>query len=245
MSDQMNEEESKKPGHECGGCGVWVYPEDYCSECGHDPSEPVTYETIWQKLSNVDVKDQTAQRGKFTYLSWSWAWGVLMDHYPQAEYKFATPIIYADTSVEVRCIVTIDDCHREMWLPVMNHKNEAVKNPDARKISDSKMRCMVKCIAMFGLGHYIYAGEDVPVTATLTKAKAKGLYSELSKDMVDDVDSLEALKDWGERKASDINTLPEDWQDMIREEFKTARQFWIDRENDELFPGDKDGHLGD
>ena len=24
------------------------------------------------------------------------------------------------------------------------------------------MRCLVKCLAMFGLGHYIYAGEDLP-----------------------------------------------------------------------------------
>ena len=28
------------------------------------------------------------------------------------------------------------------------------------------MRCLVKCFAMFGLGHYIYAGEDInPVIA--------------------------------------------------------------------------------
>jgi hypothetical protein len=58
----------------------------------------------------------------------------------------------------------IGQCHRMMWLPVMDHRNNAIKNPDARKISDTKMRCLVKCLAMFGLGHYIYAGEDVPST---------------------------------------------------------------------------------
>ena len=49
-----------------------------------------------------------------------------------------------------------------MWLPVMDYKNQAIANPTARQISDTKMRCLVKCISMFGLGHYIYAGEDLP-----------------------------------------------------------------------------------
>ena len=47
-------------------------------------------------------------------------------------------------------------------MPVMDHRNNAIANPDARKISDTKMRCLTKCLAMFGLGHYIYAGEDLP-----------------------------------------------------------------------------------
>jgi hypothetical protein len=44
----------------------------------------------------------------------------------------------------------------------MDNKNNAVKNPDARKISDAMMRCLAKCIACFGIGLYVYAGEDVP-----------------------------------------------------------------------------------
>ena len=49
-----------------------------------------------------------------------------------------------------------------MHLPVMDNRNQAVKNPDARKVSDAMMRCLAKCIACFGIGLYIYAGEDVP-----------------------------------------------------------------------------------
>ena len=33
------------------------------------------------------------------------------------------------------------------------------------------MRCLVKCLAMFGLGHYIYAGEDLPSADEETKPK--------------------------------------------------------------------------
>tara|TARA_R100000329_G_scaffold149657_1_gene140714 strand:- start:98 stop:562 length:465 start_codon:yes stop_codon:yes gene_type:complete len=58
-----------------------------------------------------------------------------------------------------------------MWLPVMDYKNNAVENPSARQVSDTKMRCLVKCLAMFGLGHYIYAGEDLPNADEETKPK--------------------------------------------------------------------------
>ena len=44
----------------------------------------------------------------------------------------------------------------------MDNTNRAIKNPDARAINDARMRCLVKAIAMHGLGHYIYAGEDIP-----------------------------------------------------------------------------------
>ena len=49
-----------------------------------------------------------------------------------------------------------------MWLPVMDYKNKAIASPDTRAVSDTRMRCLTKCLAMFGLGHYIYAGEDLP-----------------------------------------------------------------------------------
>ena len=44
----------------------------------------------------------------------------------------------------------------------MDYKNTAIANPNSRQVSDTKMRCLVKCLAMFGLGHYIFAGEDLP-----------------------------------------------------------------------------------
>ena len=52
-----------------------------------------------------------------------------------------------------------------MWLPVMDYKNKAIVSPDTRAVSDTRMRCLTKCLAMYGLGHYIYAGEDLPTQA--------------------------------------------------------------------------------
>ena len=42
------------------------------------------------------------------------------------------------------------------------YSGKAVENPNARHISDAKMRCLVKCLALFGLGMYLYQGEDLP-----------------------------------------------------------------------------------
>jgi len=131
-----------------------------------------TAKQIWDKLSKIDVNKHTEKRGKLTYLSWAWAWGIMMDNYPDLTVKWQGKLdengvmrdvnIYPDGTATVNCTVTIGDVTREMWLPVMDYMHKAIVSPDARKISDTKMRCFTKCFAMFGLGHYIYAGEDVP-----------------------------------------------------------------------------------
>ena len=119
------------------------------------------YRKIWENLSQIDVSKHVEKKNGLSYLSWAWAWGVLMEEYPHAEYSFSTPEVHPDGTVTIHCDIMIGHCHRSMWLPVMDYKNNAIKNPDARKISDTKMRTLVKCLAMFGLGHRIYAGEDI------------------------------------------------------------------------------------
>lgn len=129
-------------------------------------SNKVTFADIWGKLSSFDVNKhiKTIGSGNFQakYLSWAWAWGELMKLYPNSTYEFKDCVFYGDGSCETWVVVDIEGNKREMWLPVMDHKNNAVINPNSRQISDTRMRCLVKCLAMFGLGHYIYAGEDLP-----------------------------------------------------------------------------------
>ena len=127
---------------------------------------------IWETLSQIDCSKHTEKKGNLTYLSWAWAWRTLMVHYPTARYQFTdhkdhngniTDIqVYADGTASVECTVTIEELSRTISLPVMDHRNQAIQNPNARQISDSKMRCLVKSIAMHGLVLYIYAGEDLP-----------------------------------------------------------------------------------
>jgi hypothetical protein len=57
--------------------------------------------------------------------------------------------------------ITIEEHVREMWLPVMDNKNNSIINPSSRQVSDNKMRCLVKCLSLFGLGLNVFAGEDL------------------------------------------------------------------------------------
>lgn len=131
------------------------------------PSKLPLSARVWDKLSSINVNEHVEKKGNLSYLSWAWAWDILMQHYPNATYDFKPAFFYADGSCEVWCTVTItendEQMFRDMWLPVMDNRNNAVTNPDARLISDTRMRCLVKCLAIFGLGHYLYAGEDLPV----------------------------------------------------------------------------------
>jgi hypothetical protein len=119
-------------------------------------------EHVWKTLSAINVNENTEKRGRFTYLSWAWALTTMKDNFPEFRFIFSDDEHHTDGTVTVHCTGFIGEIYQECWLPVMNHKNEAITNPDARKISDNKMRCLAKCIALFGLGLYIYAGEDLP-----------------------------------------------------------------------------------
>jgi hypothetical protein len=132
------------------------------------PTKEITYKEVWDKLSKIDCSDKVEKKMNLSYLSWAWGWGILMEHYPQASYLFYqgesdVPYVqFPDGTAEVRCRIAIDNLSREMTLSVMDNRNNAIQNPSSRQVNDTKMRCLVKCLAMYGLGHYIYAGEDVP-----------------------------------------------------------------------------------
>lgn len=135
----------------------------------------------WDLLSKINVNDKTETKGsgKFalTYLSWALAWGVLMEYFPESIYEIHQDKILPDDSVMVSVTLTIKDSDEQfsrfMWLPVMDHLNRAIKNPTATDINKATMRCLAKAIAMCGLGHYIYAGEDLPVDDETPKTKSQ------------------------------------------------------------------------
>jgi hypothetical protein len=122
------------------------------------------------ELLKINVNDHTEKKGQLTYLSWAWAWAEVLKIDPAATWVAhqygpqgnEQPCMWIGETAIVHTSVTINGLRRECLLPVMDNKNNAVKLPDARKISDAIMRCMTKAIAMHGLGLYIYAGEDLP-----------------------------------------------------------------------------------
>lgn len=136
----------------------------------------------FEDLYKVNVSDKTEKKGNLTYLSWCWAWAEFKKVYPDANYevkKFnGLPYVHDEkTGYMVYTSVTAEGLTYEMWLPVMDARNKTLKNAEMFDINKTIMRCLTKNLAMFGLGLYIYAGEDLPedeqkVPREATKAQA-------------------------------------------------------------------------
>lgn len=117
----------------------------------------------------ISVNDKTEKKGGLTYLSWAWAWSEFKKAYPNAKYevvKFDNKPYLEDEKLGYMVFtqVEVEDLTYEMWLPVMDYRNKAIPVGKATMFDINKtiMRCLTKNLAMFGLGLYIYAGEDLP-----------------------------------------------------------------------------------
>lgn len=152
--------------------------------------------TVWDVLSAIDCNGKTEKRNGFTYLSWAWAWGITMKHYPDATHEVTKwdgkPYLFDEQlGYMVETHITIEGVTRGMYLPVMDSSNKAQKHvayayktkfgekavepATMFDINTAIMRCLVKNLALFGLGHYIYAGEDLPEEAKAQQAQTKQL----------------------------------------------------------------------
>lgn len=121
----------------------------------------------FEKVYGINVNDKTERKGQLTYLSWCYAWAEFKKLYPDATYKvdqfdgaFCTGNPHL--GYMVRTEVTADGLTYEMWLPVMDMRNNTIFEPKMTEVNKTIMRCLTKNLAMFGLGLYIYAGEDLP-----------------------------------------------------------------------------------
>lgn len=138
----------------------------------------MTNKSVWSTLSAIDCSAHIAKKGQLSYLSWAWAWQTLNEHYPESTFEYFQPESLPNDTVEVSVAVTVEGKRHSMWLPVMDNRNKSIVTPTSRDISDARIRCLVKCIAMHGLGLYIYAGEDLPEAAkteVLTPAQAEDI----------------------------------------------------------------------
>lgn len=166
--------------------------------------------SIFETLSTIDVSEYIEKKptgkkklnkktnqwedGFLSYLSWMNAWAVVKQKYPSANYNIERfdnkPYMFDEKlGYMVFTSITIDEQTQTCWLPVMDSKNNAMKDipytyfvneyKDKQvvgkktltveaatmfDINTSIMRCLAKNIAMHGLGAYIYAGDDLPFT---------------------------------------------------------------------------------
>jgi hypothetical protein len=147
--------------------------------------------SVFERLSAINVNEHVEKKKDLTYLSWAWAWAVTKRECPDATYKLLSTEYDEVLGFMVNTEVTIEGETLPMWLPVMDGANKSMlktsytystrygdKQVDAATtfdINKTLMRCLVKNLAMFGLGIYIYAGEDLPEAETTapTPAPAK------------------------------------------------------------------------
>lgn len=147
----------------------------------------------FNQLTSLNLNEKTESKNGLTYVSWANAWKAFKEVYPTATYRiikdpktnmpyFVDPLM----GIIVFTEVSANGLTYEMWLPVMDGANKAMKTePYTYQVWDkvnrqyvekkvematmfdinkTLMRCLVKCLAMFGLAIYIYAGEDMPET---------------------------------------------------------------------------------
>lgn len=148
----------------------------------------MTEKELMEKLLQLNVNEHTEEREGLTYLSWAWAWQELLKICPDATYRVkmfnapdGTLVPYcgnAQMGYMVFTEVTANGLTRECYLPVMDSKNKTMKAEPYKyttksgektveavsmfDVNKAIMRCLAKNISLFGLGLYIYAGEDLP-----------------------------------------------------------------------------------
>lgn len=199
--------------------------------------------TTFKQLFDLDVSAHIDKRkqGKteLSYLSWAWAWAKVNEVDENADYEIKMfpdkdgllkPYIYDSVlGYMVMTSVTMFEDTKVMWLPVMDSSNKAmldhpyqyktkydVKTVEAATMFDinkTLMRCLVKNIAMFGLGLSLYAGEDLP-TAPLETPEVK-IQESLSKEEEDKLMSCETLDVLGDECRKLLDSKGEGFTQVI------------------------------
>lgn len=117
-------------------------------------------------LAAINCGEHLERKNGFTYLSWPWAVKKLRETDPKATWEVrrfdGLPYLKTEFGVFVEVAVTVDGVTLSQIHPVLDHANKPIAAPNAFHINTSIQRCLVKAIALHGLGLYIYAGEDLP-----------------------------------------------------------------------------------
>lgn len=182
--------------------------------------------TVWDILSEIDCSKYIEQKQGLSYLNWAWAWGIVKKNFPDASYKDVLfdgkPYLYDESlGYMVATEVTIKGETLSMNLPVMDGANKTQKNADyvyktksgdktvlaatMFDINTAQKRCLVKNIAMFGLGHFIYA-KDVGNTKKIEKAM-----TELRELRIDNTEDFEKVQK-AFKNGYSINDIKSKWK---------------------------------
>jgi len=118
------------------------------------------------QLASVDVSQHIEKKGQFSYLSWPFAVQQLRLFDETATWEVirhnGLPFLETEQGFFVEVAVTVKGVTLTQIHPVLDGKNRPLLAPNAFDINTSIQRCLVKAIALHGLGLNVYAGEDLP-----------------------------------------------------------------------------------
>ena len=182
---------------------------------------------VWQTLSRIDCSDHIEQKNGMSYVSWAWAWMMFKQSFPQATFlksvfedndgKCLPFMRYDQGYTYVEVTVYIDDDKATEVMPVLDHRNKAMQNPDGFAVNKAHQRCLVKALAYLGLGVTIYAGEDLPLGAM------EDIENDVTRKFMDakSVDEIDAA--WRDQSPS-INQLTKSSKDRVISAFKKKKR---------------------
>lgn len=132
----------------------------------------------FEELSKVDCSKHIEKKGRFSYLSWPFAVSELRKRHADATWSVVKssdglPYVYTESGCFVEVAVTVNGVTLSQIHPVLDNNNRTIPAPNAFQINTSIQRCLVKAIALHGLGLYIYAGEDLPEDDPSSESKGK------------------------------------------------------------------------
>lgn len=125
--------------------------------------------TLYTELQGANIKEFTSKkdtgRSKLDYLSW----GAAVDFFTKGCHKLNLDWTYSHKFIDmgsrgsfIETTITIMDSEagdivvKTMALPCMTVTNQAAKDADVTVINKTQMRCLVKCMTLFGLGLSLY-----------------------------------------------------------------------------------------
>jgi hypothetical protein len=129
--------------------------------------------SVFDTLNEINVNEHTEKKNNLTYLSWAWAWAEVKKKYPLANYtiyenKDGWNYFTDGKTAWVKTGVTIEGLEHIEYLPVMDYNNRSIplERVTSFDVNKAIQRSLTKAVARHGLGLYIYAGEDLPETAS-------------------------------------------------------------------------------
>lgn len=156
-----------------------------------------------EKLLSLNINDYTDKKGGLTYLSWANAWQEFIKVYADAKYHIkkneqtGLPVFgNSELGYMVYTEVTVCELTHEMFLPVLDFRNNPLLKPNAFDVNKAVMRCLTKNLAMFGLGLYLYAGEDLPEQEPKPKILSEAEIKRGCESLINGKNTIAKLTKW-------------------------------------------------